>query len=288
MTESRLSAIAAEVFAAEVEAARIAGDLGYMARVLVQATLPHSRPASNEYERQNGHLTLSMWAPRPIGLPYGSIPRLLLAWVTTEAVRTKQRELVLGDTLSGFMRQLDLVPTGGRWGTIPRLREQMRRLFAATIACSYTSGAGVAGAKLDVATEYQLWWDPQRPAQAALWRSTVTLGEQFFKQIVERPVPIDMAALKALKRSPLALDLYVWLSYRLSYVRAPLTVPWEALHGQFGAHYAHLKHLKPEVTAALAKVGRVYPAARCDITATGLYLAPSPTHVPRRPVVPRG
>ena len=36
-------------------------------------------------------------------LPYGNIPRLLLAWVCTEAVRTQSRELVLGASLSAFM-----------------------------------------------------------------------------------------------------------------------------------------------------------------------------------------
>ena len=72
--------------------------------------------------------------PAKIGLPYGSLPRLLLAWLTTEAVKTKTRELTLGDTLSDFMRQLDLVPTGGRWGSITRLKDQTRRLFASTIS----------------------------------------------------------------------------------------------------------------------------------------------------------
>jgi hypothetical protein len=34
------------------------------------------------------------------------VPRLLLAWLITEAVRTRERDLVLGDTLSRFMAQL--------------------------------------------------------------------------------------------------------------------------------------------------------------------------------------
>ena len=35
-------------------------------------------------------------------LPYGNLPRLLLAWVSTEAVRTQSRVLVLGKSLSEF------------------------------------------------------------------------------------------------------------------------------------------------------------------------------------------
>jgi hypothetical protein len=37
-----------------------------------------------------------------MGIPYGTIPRLLLFWVTTEAVRTKKRRLELGNTLSSY------------------------------------------------------------------------------------------------------------------------------------------------------------------------------------------
>ena len=46
-------------------------------------------------------------------LPYGNLPRLLLAWVSTEAVRTQSRELVLGRSLSEFMRALGLEPVSG-------------------------------------------------------------------------------------------------------------------------------------------------------------------------------
>jgi len=216
-----LPTLAAEAFAAEVEEARTAGELGYYARILTQATMPHSRPDTSTLMRQNGALTLRMAALGP-GLPYGSIPRLLLAWVTTEAVRTKDRELVLGDHLAGFMRQLDLVPTGGRWGTIPRLRSQMTRLFSTAVGVTYSGPHEEAGMGWMVADRYRLWWDPKAPNQAALWQSTVTLGEPFYKAVVERPVPVDMRALRALRRSPLALDIYTWLTYRMSYLRRPV------------------------------------------------------------------
>ena len=65
--------------------------VGFLARALVQATLPHSDPKSNEFVRRNGHLTLSIMAPRNVGLPYGRYPRLVLAYLSTEAVRRKTR-----------------------------------------------------------------------------------------------------------------------------------------------------------------------------------------------------
>ncbi len=101
-----INELIAESLAIEAEEAKQAGALGYMARALVQATLPHSKVTGNEFKRSNGAFRLTILADSEIGLPYGSIPRLIIAWISTEAVKTKNRELVLGNTLSSFMEQL--------------------------------------------------------------------------------------------------------------------------------------------------------------------------------------
>ena len=55
-------------------------------------------------------------------LPFGNMPRLLLAWVCTEVVRTQGRVLILGSSLSDFMRKLEIHPqSGGRNGVRTRL-----------------------------------------------------------------------------------------------------------------------------------------------------------------------
>jgi Plasmid encoded RepA protein len=279
-SERTVAEITAEVLGQEFEEAKSAGELGYYARILTQATLPHSRPSDPIVTRQNGALTLRMAALGP-GLPYGGIPRVLLAWVTTEAVRSRQRELVLGDHLASFMRQLDLVPTGGRWGSIPRLHTQMVRLFSTAIGVTFDSPNESSGAGWVVADQYRFWWDPKSPDQADLWQSTVTLGERFYEMVVDRPVPVDMRALRALRRSPLALDLYTWLTYRYSYLKKPTTIPWPALQAQFGADYARQRAFRSKVIAALTKVVAVYGDARLEAELHGLTLRPSPPHVAR-------
>lgn len=122
MNNENLNKLITEALAIEARGARESGALGFMARALVQATMPHSKIDDHVFKCRNGSFKLTILADPELGLPYGSIPRLLIAWITTEAVRTKQRELVLGHTLSKFMSELDLMPTGGRWGTITRLR----------------------------------------------------------------------------------------------------------------------------------------------------------------------
>ena len=84
---------------------------------------------SLQYKRVNGPFTLYMVAGGGNKLPYGNLPRLLLAWVSTEAVRTQRPVLFLGKSLSDFMRALGVYDSSGRTQT--RLRNQMKRLFAA-------------------------------------------------------------------------------------------------------------------------------------------------------------
>ena len=98
----------------EVEAAKEAGVLGFLARAMVQASMPRRRVPGNEFTKTNGAITMTILAPSKIGLPCGSIPRLVTRFLTTEAVRTNRREVVLGRSLSKFMAELDLAPTGGR------------------------------------------------------------------------------------------------------------------------------------------------------------------------------
>lgn len=276
---SSIEALISEALAIEAAEAQQAGALGFMARAMVQATMPHRKVDGPVFERRNGAFTLTLLAPPKTGLPYGAIPRLLLSWLTTEAVRTRSRELVLGDSMSSFMRELGLLPTGGRWGSITRLKEQTTRLFSSTVTATYQDGQRVALLNRSIADAATLWWDPQRPEQAGLWQSTVTLSEPFFREVIEHPVPIDMRALKALKRSPLAIDLYCWLTHRMSYLKAPTEIPWAALAAQFGSEYGRLRDFKAAFLAELRKVTTVYPDARVSEGEFGLLLTPSRPHI---------
>lgn len=269
--------------------ARTAGMIGYMARMLVQANMPYSDPGDvAAWGRRSGAFSLIMQPgmtmddnsqPKSIGMPYGSLPRLLLAWISTEAVRTREPVVILGDTLSAFMRELGLVPTGGRWGSITRLRNQMMRLFSASISCTYDGPGQWANSGIRISDEAHLWWDQKQPQQAMLWQSTVTLGSKFFEELISHPVPLDMRALKALRRSPMALDLYCWLTYRMSYLRQHTVIPWPMLAVQFGANYARPRAFKEAFVDSLRKVLSVYPVLGIEPGPVGLILRPARTHV---------
>ena len=208
---------------------------GFMARTMALCSLPRSNPGNRlQYKRVNGPYTLYMIAGGGNKLPFGNLPRLLMAWVSTEAVRTQSRELVMGRSLSEFMRTLGVYDSSGRTQT--RLRNQMKRLFSAHVSLIYEDEHREATAAALIADLTDFWWNPRRPDQPSLWESKIHLSEPFFNEIIQHPVPIDMNTLTALKRSPLGLDLYLWLVYRTFPLRAPLRLTWGQVYRQFGAH----------------------------------------------------
>ena len=92
--------------------------------------------------------------------------------------------------------------SGGIRGERTRLRNQMDRLFSATLQFIYEErGPGDSPQVKDtftspVARKTHLVWNPRRPDEPVLWESTIELGQDFFQEIIRHPVPIDMNTLK--------------------------------------------------------------------------------------------
>lgn len=274
-------------------------DLAYMARELVQCTLPHRDPGQVPFwVRTNGNVTLSIgsdYDPKTkklVGYPYGSIPRLVLFWLTTEALREKSRRVELGQSYGGFLRSIGLDPNtgGGKRGDAFRVRNQTRRLFSARISFIGTHEteelSGEARVHMDISQKSMLWWDPKRPEQMSLEGSWVELGEEFFKAITRAPVPLDIRALNVLKRSPLALDLYAWATHKAHSVARKgkaQYIPWSGLAGQFGSDYSNHLDFKRKAKAALRKIQTVYPGLKLEDATGGVIVLPQsrPAIAPR-------
>ena len=264
-----------------VNASEAEPDLGFMARMLVLCSLPRANPGTQkEYKRVNGPYTLAMTAGVNTKLPFGNLPRLLLAWICTEAVRTQSRELILGSSLSEFMGKLGMAPVGGGpTGARTRLRNQMRRLFQCHVQLIREHERGAQFVSSAIADRGEFWWN--EPDQPSLWESKIYLGEQFFNEIIRHPVPLDMNTLKALKRSSLGLDFYLWLAYRTFTLRAPLRLSWRHLYRQFGADPAKtgdkrtVDNFRTKALRELKKIKMAWPELNYATAKGVLIVSPS-------------
>ena len=251
-------------------------------------SLPRSNPGNRpQYKRVNGPYKLVMIAGADNKLPYGNLPRLLLAWVSTEAVRTRSRELILGASLSEFMRKLGMAPvSGGITGGRTRLRNQMDRLFNAQVSLVYEDEQRKASVNSPVASRTDLWWNERKPDERSLWESKIYLGEDFFNEIIQHPVPLDMNTLTALKRSSLGLDLYLWLTYRTFTLTRPLRLSWKQLYRQFGVDPTKaddnltVQNFRKECLRELKKIKTAWPDLKYATAKGVLILSPSTPAIP--------
>lgn len=271
-----------ELMRKDIETTQEATMKGYMCRCLVIATMPHSKPKLNEFIRTNGRFKLNMIAPSEIGLPYGTKPRLIMAYISREAVFKRNREIILGRSLSEFMGNLGLESNGR---PILMVKNQMKRLFNTSISyAEYNQNVCLRSGRFGISSKEVYFWEKGNPTQQTLWESCITLTEEFYKEIITNPVAIDMKALQQLKESSLALDIYCWLTYRMSYLEQSIEIPWESLMLQFGCEYTASYHFKEKFLRQLKKVIQNYPKARVSVGKYGLILTPSLTHIPRNPV----
>ena len=271
-------------------------DQTFLTRFLVQATLPHRQPrgAPPIWSRTNGAYTLTLrpgvvrdpatGMHRQMDYPSGVIPRLLMFWVTTQAVRTKSRRLELGNSLSSFMRELGLNPRSGRGprSDATRLRLQMDRLFRATISFEYEGPGHRRWQDMHIAPAGELWWDARRPDNPVLWGSWIELGEKFYQAIMEAPVPLDVRALRQISNSPMALDMYAWATYKTYQVNRggrPQVISWAQLEGQFGAEFSSPRDFRKRAKRALARVQFVYPGLNVRELRGRLMVLPGETAV---------
>lgn len=296
-TTKREAAAIAFVRRTFIEQGGVENDLAFQARSLVQNTLPHRKPKNDEiYIRKNGNATLIVQSGtdasgKKIGIPYGSVARLLFAFITREAVRKHSRAVTLGDTLAEFCRVVGINPNNG--GSAKMVQDQLRRLLSCSIAfVSTTQLADGSGYEerlnLPVATYAKLWFRFQRGTHdnpSLFGPSVILLNVDFYDAIVKSPIPLDMSVLKLLKKSPMAIDVYSWAKYRSWTAKEQTRLSWFQLAGQFGSEYKTIKDFRRNFILALKKVLIACPGLKMEVIKGGLLITPT-REISRREIGP--
>jgi hypothetical protein len=263
--------------------------------ILCQTSLPYRDPGPDvrRWKRRQGDALLEVEAGRAIhpekgdfidlALPFGPKPRLVLAHLNAEALRSNSPEIEIEDSLTAFVKRLKLDPKGRNMRTI---KDQLARLSAATVRFGMIRDGNALTVNSQIVTAFDLWF-PKDDRQRVLWPTTVRLSLDYFESLKAHAVPLDERALSALSHSAMALDLYAWLAQRLHRIQKPHRqfIPWMALKDQFGPDFDRVRKFREKFMQALRQVAAVYPAAKIDVNEKGLLLYTSPPPVVKTGVV---
>jgi len=265
----------------------------FLHTVMCQVGLPRKATEGRTFERNNGPFGILLeagklwngkeWEQQP--LPYGTTPRLVMVHLSSEAIRTKNRTVELGDSMRQFLQRLGISTSGGKRGGYTVFRKQMEALAV----CHLTIGMAAEGRVVTVDAKpidrFEAWLHHDGQQQT-LWPGVLELSQKFYDTLTHHAVPLDYRALSALKHSSLALDIYTWLAHRLCRIRQPngVMLSWDNLRDQFGQEYASSKDFKREFRSVLRKVWLVYPDARIEEVIGGIRLYESPPPISRTQV----
>lgn len=258
------------------------GQLGFIATAMIYASLPHSQIDSAVFKRKSGNIALTILNDPDIGLPFGKIPRIITAFLCTEAKRTQSPEIELGRSQAEFAKKLGLNSGGGKRGDLTRLKDQAIRLFTSHITLTGTPDAQFHWRNVNLTDNGMLLWSPHDAHTQKTWESKLTLSQVFFDECIDHSVPIDLRVIHKLT-SPLAIDIYVWMTYRLNSISRPTPISWQQLKWQFGANYADdpqgVRNFASAFKTQLRRVLAAYPDAKVSTDSKTLTLFPSSPHV---------
>ena len=257
--------------------------IAYMPTILIRATMPHSETEERIFERMDGRLKVTYADVHGVGLPYGGLPRLIMAWVAAEVKLKKSKRIDINRSLTSFLRELNISSTGGNKGSVRRVKTQLLRLFSCAVGHQISEHNSESIETLSLATKQQYWWTPLTTETGISDGSYIELSQEFYNQIIESSAPVDMRVLSLLKTSPMAMDVYIWLTYKMSIITEPVTISWPQLKKQIGVGYASdkkgLNRFQEAFKKHLVTVKILYPNVRVELLYGRLQLLPSPPHV---------
>lgn len=248
--------------------------LSYLLPDFINLSLPNARFSSPQWIRVNGTRRLTITAGDGIGpdgmesfVPYGKYARAALIFLCTEAVRTGKAIIPISESYRGFMKQLGVSYT--RTSAMDAIR-QMQALAACSIAVrnETTLKNGEIDVKIKryhVSSSNHMVFTADRSGEVSEENpSAIELSPDFMQMLSKAsrvPVRPDVwMHLLQHSRSAMALDIYLWLAYRLHHLKTPARISWEQLRQQFGSD-AEMKSFTQKFRKALVEALEVYPEA---------------------------
>ncbi|WP_418304681.1 replication protein RepA [Parasutterella excrementihominis] len=185
--------------------------------LFAQYCLPHRKVNGSVWEIKNENITLKTASGYEI--PYGAYPRLFLSYVTLQIIKTGAPVVSLGKTQNQFLKMLGL---GSDGKTIQRFNLQALNLFRSTVEVEInpetrtraTERNGTFLEWIHISDRCNFWEDNEENKKK--WLGELQVNNNFFDFIrSSEGLPFNFHRYASLTKSSMAMDLYIWLPYRL-------------------------------------------------------------------------
>lgn len=216
-----------------------------------------------------------------LGVPFGPAARMILIYLQTQAVRSRSREVRLGSSMRDWLVRMNMSIGGRQYDAV---RDQAMRISACTLRFIW-GDERTSGFDKDSIIKRGLLLLENAGDQPRLWDEHVILGESFYHALCERPVPLNLCAIQRIANSSQALDVYIWLAYRLHALSKRTEIGWRTVQEQFAPETKRLDRFRDRFLKALAAALCVYPDAHVTWSSRSLTLHPSPPPVRERTLV---
>ena len=279
----RIIAIAADMTEAAASVGSAASAAGHVYSGWCMLGLPYRRPKGEKDQIwrittdyaditvQSGTIKRDDGTTEYAGVPYGSYARMALIALQSEALEQGSRNIELGETAYDALKRLGL-PDGGKVAEMAL--GQIEKLARCHV--SFRIGTELKGLEINERLVEAFEYD----TDGKVFIKRVRLSTAFYEGLRRHPVAIDRSAVQRIRNSPVALDIYIWLSYRLPALERETPITWSALHKQFGHGIGVMRFFKRPFAENLVLARSVYPTANFSLTPAGIVLRPSPP--PRR------
>jgi hypothetical protein len=250
---------------------------------------PLARPKGTTWTRENpwGWVSIQSGlinsgtngAPVDAGLPAGGLPRLLLAYITTEARRIHKAggdptHIDLTTSLRRMTTSLGLKPGSRNRAVL----DQLQATLSARVTFAPFKQSAVRAGKpgewrhtawqQSIASSLSLWIPEQQPLNT--FEPYITLSPEWLEHVLDdsKVLPARLDVLAQLAGKPMAFDVLTWLTnVTYSLARGRQTFKdfyWQDLAASFTHDYDRLTNFRMKWRAALVEALRYYPEAQVN------------------------
>lgn len=232
---------------------------------------------TNYVTRTNGRMSITVSAGRDGEWAYGKIPRLFILYIQTLITRhdpcvdEKTRTVYIDGSFGAVCEKIGLTKSGMmKRMVVDQISYLARTDFVVVQDLSEgPSQISERSRMFHFADDARISF-PQKNGE----RNYVRLSEPMWEILSKTSIPVDLTLISRLGNSARAIDVFLWLSYRMNSMRGDqIRVPWDKLMDQFDGGETESdggRNFRKKFRQSVLDIRRLWPELKVDVDRDGV------------------